>query len=102
MKRAGRLRLILRELSGFDPLSGRRRMGDVTAKMLMIKQLYDDGWLLREMEEYMGLNHSTIIYHRKRWNGIALPGWEDERELWNEFKKRVDELDRIESGAAQD
>lgn len=86
-------REILIELCGGDALSRSRRHENVTAKTLMIRQLYREGWRLPEMCEILKLNHSTVIYHHNRGEFINLPGWDAEKELWNKFNTIIDELD---------
>lgn len=97
MERADLFCKIMTELSGFDPRKKSRRRGVVTARMIVVNALRDKGATQEQVGELFKKNACTIHYYEERMRNISWPGWEPEKELYDKFKKAINELDQIEN-----
>lgn len=87
--RGNHLCKVMREVAGVDPLEKTRRHDVAMARMMVAQQLYDDGYIDRQIGELLGKNRATIHFYRTKMASIALPGWGAEQDLWRRFTKAI-------------
>jgi hypothetical protein len=88
---AARYRDALRALSGVDPLDRRRLRPAVVGRILLVRRLSDEGFTLHQIGNAIGWDHATIHFYRRRSDAfLSLPGYEAERDLWNDFNKAIE------------
>ena len=89
-RRAQQLCDTMQEISGYDPAEDSRKRPVVTARIFVCYVLLLEGWSEHRIGITVGWDHSTINYYRKRMVEIlTLPGFDAERELWEQFKKAI-------------
>lgn len=78
------------DLSGIDPAEESRRRPAVTARVFVVRVLMLEGWSINQIGNVLGWDHSTIVHYRKKFfTFMEAPGYDAERELWEQFKKTI-------------
>lgn len=77
-------------LTGIDPRKASRKREVVVARAMVAYALLGQGFTTLAVAEYLGKNHSTIIYYKSYLNSIlTTPGYDDEKYIWEQFKQRI-------------
>lgn len=77
-------------LTGTNPVAELRVRRVVTARVLVAYALMNDGYSEHEIGCVLGWDHSTINHYRKKMKTfMEAPGYDAERELWEEFMKAI-------------
>lgn len=85
------LRRTIKELTEVDPLKRDRHRIYVTARIMLCYALKLDGWTPMQIGGALNYEHSTIIWYYEKMDSIlTIPGYDAERQLWNRYKKRID------------
>lgn len=99
-KRAKTIANILLETCGLNVFDKRRTREVVTARMIASYQLQTEGLTTTMIGSLIGKDHSTVIFYIKRMQAVLeVPGYEAELELYNTFKKKLEEYDLAEEEA---
>lgn len=89
-QRAAYLCEVMKEISGVDPMANTRKREVVNARMMVAQALYDGGCIETDIATLLGKTHCSIHHYRKKMETIWLPGYDAERELWEQFKQACD------------
>lgn len=77
-------------LTGIDPRKASRKREVVVARAMVAYALLGQGFTSLAVAEYLGKNHSTILYYKDYLNSIlTTPGYYDEKDLWEQFRQRI-------------
>ena len=80
----------MQETAGVDPLESSRRRPVVMARMMVANALLLDGYSLHAVGTILGMDHSTISHYKDRMGDVLkAPGYEAERSVWEQFKKKI-------------
>ena len=88
-ERAAYLCSVIKDLSGIDPMEDTRKRDVASVRMMVAVQLYFENYREKEIGELLNRNRLTVHYYRDRWLALFMPGWEAERDLWEQFKKAI-------------
>lgn len=83
---------IIYEITKQDVFQKTRKREVVIARMMVACQLREEGVSEANVSRLLNKNHVTIRYYQERLKiALTTPGYETERQIWKEFKKRIDE-----------
>lgn len=88
-KRADYLCSVMKGISGLDPKVKSRCSDVVSVRCMVACQLMKEGMTSLDVAELFGKTHPTILYYKWRFLSFFSPGWEQEHELWEKFKKAI-------------
>jgi len=89
-ERAQKLCRIIFDITGKDVFSKSRTHEYVVARMMVIYQLRLDGLTEYSIGQIIKKDHTTVHYLIKKMKDVLkTPGYDVEREIWKEFKKRI-------------
>lgn len=98
-KRADALCRAMDGASGVNPLEKTRKRAVVTARAFVAYALVKEGFMLTDIGRALGFDHATIIHYKEMvGNILTSPGYDAEREMWEQFNKKIEEMDRKQLG----
>lgn len=93
-EKANRWRGILLELSGSDPFARTREQDVVFVRAMLATALMREGYPKSHIAKVLGIHHSTAIHYQELMDNIlSSPGYGPEREIWERFAKKIEEMD---------
>lgn len=99
-KRIKTIANILLETSGLNIFAKKRTRENVTARMIASYQLQTEGLTTTMIGSLIGKNHSTVTFYIERMRtALKIPGYEAELEIYEAFKKKLEEYDLAEEEA---
>ena len=80
----------MERVSGVNPAEESRRRAVVTARVFTAYRLLLEGFTETAVGCVLGWDHSTVHHYRRRAAAmLSAPGYDAERELWNQFNKAI-------------
>lgn len=77
-------------LIGIDVRTRTRQQLVVCARVMVVTALFDEGFTEVTTGELFGVTHSTTHHYKNKMKTIlSTPGYEHERDLWEQFKKEI-------------
>ena len=80
---------VMKEIAGIDIYENTRKRAYVVARAIISHCLEAEGCPVSDAGRLLGVNHSTVIYYRDRFELIFAPGGEAEKELWEKFNASI-------------